>query len=78
MSALSDLRRLLAGPSSQDVSGTVIELYSNGRILVRTARRVITCTSLVPVAAGDPVRVQGSLIVSRQLAPTGSLPEYRV
>lgn len=78
MSALSELRRLLSGPSGQDISGTVIELYSNGRVLVRTARRVITCTSLVPVAAGDPVRVQGSLIVSRQVAPTEALPEYRV
>ncbi len=78
MSALSELRKLIAGPSRQDLSGTVIELASNGRVLVRTERRVVTCTTVVPVTAGDAVRVQGSLIVSRQVAPSDTLPEYRV
>ena len=78
MSALSELRKLLSGQARQDLSGTVIDLHANGRVLVRTERQVITCTTVVPVAAGDSVRIQGSLIVSRQVAPSDSLPEYRV
>ena len=79
MSALSDLRRLLGTDRrSQDATGTVLELVEHGRVMVRTSRRTIACTTVVPVAVGDAVHVQGSLIVSRQRAPTGALPEFRV
>lgn len=79
MSALTDLRRLMGTDQrNTDMPGTVLELAENGRILVRTQRRTIACTTVIPVSVGDPVRVQGSLIVSRQVAPADSLPEYRV
>ncbi len=78
MSALADLRRLLNPQSAPDTSGTVVSLHPNGRVLVRTARKTITCTTVIPVGVGDSVRVQGSLIVSKQAGAPGSLPEYRV
>lgn len=77
MSALTDMRRLLAQPKQDDI-GIIVEVLAGGRILVRIAQRVTVCTSLIPIAAGDYVKVQGSLIVSRQVAPADSLPEYRV
>ena len=79
MSALSDLRRLLGTDQrNTDTPGTVLEMSENGRILVRTPRRTLSCTTVIPVSVGDAVKVQGSLIVSRQVAPADSLPEYRV
>lgn len=79
MSALSELKKLLSGESRDaNISGTVLENAANGRVLVRTPRRTLTCTTVIPVAVGDSVKVQGSLIVSRQVAPADSLPEYRV
>lgn len=79
MSALTDLRRLLGTDQrNTDMPGTVLELTANGRILVRTKQRTIACTTVIPVSVGDAVKVQGSLIVSRQVAPADSLPEYRV
>lgn len=77
MSTLKDMRRLLA-PPRQDDTGSVVELLPGGRVMVRNAQRVVVCTSLVPLSVGDAVKVQGSLIVSRQVAPADSLPEYRV
>lgn len=79
MTALTDLKRLLGTdrpPST--VTGTVLEAVDGGRVLVRTPRRTITCTTVIPVAINDVVKVQGSLIVSRQVAPADSLPEFRV
>lgn len=79
MSALTDLRRLLGGGrTDRDDTGMVLEVVENGRVMVRTPRRVQACTTVVPVMVGDTVRVQGSLIVSRQQAPTKALPEFRV
>lgn len=79
MSALSDLRKILGTDRRDaDTSGTVLSMEEHGRILVRTARRTIACTTVVPISVGDSVKVQGSLIVSRQVAPADSLPEYRV
>ena len=79
MSVLTDLRRLLgADQRNADMLGMVLQMSENGRILVRTQRRTIACTTVIPVSVGDAVKVQGSLIVSRQVAPADSLPEYRV
>ena len=79
MSVLTDLRRLLgADQRNADMLGTVLQMSENGRFLVRTQRRTIACTTVIPVSVGDAVKVQGSLIVSRQVAPADSLPEYRV
>lgn len=79
MSALSDLRRLLLDKASgPDTTGTVVEVQPGGRVLVRTARRTVACTTVVPVAVGEDVRVQGSLIVARQVAASATLPMYRV
>lgn len=81
MSALLELRKLLGADrsgGSGDATGTVIEVADRGRVMVRTARRTVSCTTVVPVMVGDTVKVQGSLIVSRQVAPADSLPEFRV
>lgn len=79
MSALSDLRRLMGADARPvEPTGTVLEVAATGRVLVRTQRRTLACTTVVPVAVGDAVRLQGSLIVSRQVTAGGPLPEYRV
>lgn len=80
MSSLNDLRRLMGTDSRAPttVTGTVLDAVVGGRVLVRTSRRTITCTTVIPVTNGDVVKVQGSLIVSRQVSPADSLPEFRV
>lgn len=79
MSALTDLRRLLSADSgAADSSGVVLSVGEYGVVMVRATRRTVACTSLIPVAVGDSVTLQGAIIVSRQLTSTRALPEFRV
>lgn len=79
MSALTDLRRLMSpGAEADNTSGVVVGVEAVGSILVRTRKRTLSCTTVVPLVVGDRVRLQGSLVVSKQTSQTESLPEYRV
>ncbi len=77
MSALSDLRRLVQPRAPTYEIGTVTQVDAT-RVIVRIGSRAVNCTSLVPVLAGDSVRVQGLLIVSKQQNISNTVPVFRV
>lgn len=76
--SLRSLRNILAQPQKVESIGTVIEVTGERAALVRTAGRVVSCTSMISVSAGEEVRLQGTLIVGRRAAKAAMIPEYLV
>ncbi len=77
MSAISDLRKLVQPKGQAYEIGEVVVVEAT-RVIVRVGSRAINCSTLVPVIAGDSVRVQGLLIVSKQQNIANSVPVFRV
>lgn len=77
MSGLVTLRKLLADPSPSVSSGEVISV-SGSTAYVLSGSRVIPCSYSIPLTAGDKVRVQGLLVLSRIDKVKSDVPVYIV
>lgn len=77
MSDLVTLRRLLGGGTGT-TTGMVTDVSPQGVVQVLTGSKVLACQSLVDVKAGDRVRVQGLVILSKIDQIAKDIPVFRV
>jgi hypothetical protein len=78
MSELSKLRELIAPPTEETFTGTVVGVGINGVFSVLSGAKAVTCFSTLPLQVGERVRVQGLVILTKVSNPANDIPIFKV
>ena len=78
MSNLATLRNLISPSNEPTFVGNVLVVEDNGVVSVLSGAKVVPCFSSIKLVAGDRVRVQGVVVVSKIANVDSDVQVYRV